>query len=54
MSEQTKPEQRMSLPMSFIQAVANYLGDRPFKEVAHFIAGIEQLGKPVEPDPPKE
>jgi hypothetical protein len=49
----TQPtEQLVAYPIGFMQAIANYLAERPFKEVAGFIEGIQKNGTPVSTTPP--
>jgi hypothetical protein len=45
-------EQRVSLPLHLLNAIAAYLAERPFKEVAGLLRSIEEQGKAL--DPPGE
>jgi hypothetical protein len=47
---ETKPEmeQFVALPLNGVQALLNYLADRPWKEVDAFIQLVQQRGVPVE------
>lgn len=45
MTQENKPQQPQNLVVSFelMQAIANYLGTKPYVEVAPFMAAFQQL-----------
>ncbi len=49
---ETKPPENLIIPIELVQAVANYLAQKPYGEVYQLIAALQQL-KPV-PQPAPE
>jgi len=59
MTPSNEPQQLVAYPIAFMQAIANYLAERPYKEVVQFLDGIQRNGMPVnipapDPAPPPE
>ena len=39
--EEQKPPTEMVMPLELVQGIANYLGSRPYNEVAELIKGLQ-------------